>query len=68
MFVSLGVSEKAAVNLYKRGLFLPSHVADVSDVLLRECGVPASKLEKFRNRIDNEIWLSKYIYRMNIFI
>ena len=49
MFVSLGVSEKAAVNLYKRGLFLPSHVADVSDVLLRECGVPASKLEKFRN-------------------
>ena len=49
MFISLGVSEKAAINLYKRGVFLPSHVADVSDALLRECGVPASRLEKFRN-------------------
>ncbi len=49
MFISLGVSEKAAVNLYKRGLFISTHVADVSDALLRECGVPASKLEKFRN-------------------
>ena len=49
MFVSLGVSEKASVNLYKRGLFNSTHVADVSDALLLECGVPASKLEKFRN-------------------
>ena len=48
MYTGMGLSEKVSLSLYTHGMFLASQVVTATDNELRNAGVPATKLAKFR--------------------
>ena len=48
LFTGVGLSERVALGLYTHGIFLASQVVIATDNELRNAGVPASKILKFR--------------------
>ena len=49
LFTELGLSEKVSLKLYTYGIFLASQVVTATDNELRNAGVPAAKITKFRD-------------------
>ena len=49
LFTGMGLSEKVSRGLYTHGIFLASQVVTATDNELRNAGVPAAKITKFRN-------------------
>ncbi len=48
LFKGMGLSEKVSLGLYTHGIFLASQVVTATDNELRNAGVPATKIAKFR--------------------
>ena len=49
MYKEMGLSDKVSRSLYKYGIFKASQVVIATDNELRNAGVPASKIAKFRD-------------------
>ena len=49
LFKGMGLSEKVSLGLYTHGIFLASQVVTATDNDLRNAGVPATKIAKFRD-------------------
>jgi len=49
LFTEMGLSEKVSLKLYTHGIFLASQVVTATDNELRNAGVPAAKITKFRD-------------------
>ena len=48
LYKGMGLSEKVSLGLYTHGIFLASQVVTATDNELRNAGVPAAKMAKFR--------------------
>ncbi|HJM17643.1 MAG TPA: DNA-directed RNA polymerase subunit A'' [Candidatus Poseidoniia archaeon] len=48
LYTGMGLSEKVSLSLYTHGIFLASQVVTATDNELRNAGVPATKIAKFR--------------------
>ena len=51
MYTGMGLSEKVSLSLYTHGMFLASQVVTATDNELRNAGVPATKIAKFREAV-----------------
>ena len=54
MYKEMGLSDKVSRSLYKYGIFKASQVVIATDNELRNAGVPASKIAKFRDAAAEE--------------
>ena len=49
LFTKMGLSQKVSLSLFTHGIFLASQVVIATDTELKDAGVPATKIAKFRD-------------------